>query len=66
MNWRGHNGGACPTDEKAMVMLRFRGWKNNSFESKNEHRASRVRWSHKGEPGDIIGYAVTSVPREDE
>lgn len=65
MNWRPHNGNACPTDEKALVRLRYRG-AGEPFESRNEYPAGRLRWSHKGEASDIIAYVVTSVPQEDE
>lgn len=65
MNWREHSGGACPTDEKARVVLRYRGVEG-PFESRFDYAAGRVRWSHKGEVGDVIAYAVIGIPGDED
>jgi hypothetical protein len=58
--WREHRGGACPTDPNSMVRLRYAG----GWESKIDHRAGGMDWSHSRDDWDIIAYQVVSVPQE--
>jgi hypothetical protein len=55
--WREWHGGACPTDEKAEVRVRFA----SGHVGREAYKAGGLRWSRTGHPFDIAAYQVTSV-----
>jgi hypothetical protein len=59
MSWRQHHGGACPTHEQAKVVCRYACGHQGK-----PTRAGGLRWSHRGEPFDIVAYQVDDVPEE--
>lgn len=52
MSWREHLGGPCPIGAEQFARLKLRcGWI-----TKEAVQAGKYRWSHKGEPGDIVAW----------
>jgi hypothetical protein len=60
VSWNNHTGFACPCDPETVVRIKFR----NGQEGRWEHRAGTLRWSHRDDAHDIVGFEIVVGARE--
>jgi len=61
--WIEWNGGECPVADGKSVEVRYRSFQHgDKYSTEIYDNATKIRWKHTGQGGDIIAYRVVSAP----